>query len=344
MLADRREELMESAEPVLLLDSIDELLSRATQRERLVADDGKSGNELERLVVDGRRLVVKHMTLAGDWIMRVMGDRVFWPYVAARAGLLDQLPTCIDHTMVAMSLDGDALTGTLHVVMRDVGELVIPEGDTPITVEQNRGFLTHMATMHARNWDWHDDVGLQPMALRLLPFAPATIAPELQVADVPVPVAVADQGWGVLPERAPALAEMVFDLQADPAPLVEALAATPTTFLHGDWKMGNLGWHPEGRTVLLDWAYLGEGPATWDLLWYLALNRARLPESKVASIDTYRRGLEAVGVDTEAWWDRQLGLSTIAIMVCFAWEKAVGDDDELSWWADRVEDARRWLG
>jgi len=334
---------MERVEAVRILDSVDELLGGASDVEVLVADDGKSGNLLERVVVDGQRLVVKHMTLAGDWIMRVTGDRVFWPWLAARAGLFDGLPVCIDHAVVGMALDGDALTGTLHVVMRDVGELVVPEGDEPVTVEQNRGFLTHMATMHASRWGWRDDVGLQPMALRLLPFAPATIAPELQRSDVPGPVVVADQGWALLPERAPRLAELVFDLHADPSPLVDALADTPTTFLHGDWKMGNLGWHPEGRTVLLDWAYLGEGPATWDLMWYLALNRARLPESKEACIETYRHGLEAAGVDTSAWWDRQLALTTIAMMVCFAWEKAVGDDAELAWWVERVDDARRWL-
>ena len=74
-----------------------------------MADDGKSGNQLERMVVDGQRLVVKHMTLAGDWIMRVMGDRVFWPWLAARAGIFDQMPPCIDHATVAMALEGDAL-------------------------------------------------------------------------------------------------------------------------------------------------------------------------------------------------------------------------------------------
>ena len=33
----------------------------------------------------------------------------------------------------------------------------------------------------------------------------------------------------------------------------------------------------DGRTVLLDWAYPGEGPVCHELAWYLALNRARLP-------------------------------------------------------------------
>jgi len=334
---------MAAVEPVRVLHSLDDLLAGATGREVLVSSDGKSGNELERVVVDGQRLVVKRMTLAGDWIMRVTGDRVFWPYLAARAGLYDRVPPCIDHAVVAMALEGDALTGTLHVLMRDVGECVIPEGDEPVTVEQHRGFLTHMAEMHAAYWGWRDDVGLESMEQRLLPFAPATIAPELARDEVAGPVAVAQQGWSMLGDRAPSLAGTVFALHAEPGPLVVALATTPATFLQGDWKMGNLGWHPEGRTILLDWAYLGAGPATWDLMWYLALNRARLPESKESSIETYRAALDAAGIDTDPWWDRQLGLATIGMMVCFAWEKAVGDDDELAWWVERVDDALRWL-
>ncbi len=100
------------------------------------------------------------------------------------------------------------------------------------------------------------------------------------------------------------------------------LAATPRTFLHGDWKMGNLGTHPDGRTILLDWAYPGSGPACWDLCWYLALNRARLPEPKQAAIGRFRAALEASGVATGSWWDAQLDLCLIAIMATFGWEKA----------------------
>jgi hypothetical protein len=31
----------------------------------------------------------------------------------------------------------------------------------------------------------------------------------------------------------------------------------PVTFLQGDLKLGNLGSHPDGRTVLLDWSLAG---------------------------------------------------------------------------------------
>lgn len=74
----------------------------------------------------------------------------------------------------------------------------------------------------------------------------------------------------------------------------------------------------------------------WDLCWYLALNRQRLPESKEAAIERCRSELEAAGIPTGNWWDRQLDLCVVAIMAAFGWEKALGDDAELGWWADRV--------
>ena len=59
--------------------------------------------------------------------------------------------------------------------------------------------------------------------------------------------------------------------------------------------------------------------------------------------DTYRAGLEDAGIDTSGWFEQQLGLSIIAIMATFAWEKALGDADELAWWSAQVAQARRWL-
>jgi len=98
-------------------------------------------------------------------------------------------------------------------------------------------------------------------------------------------------------------------LRHDPSPLVEALALTPRTLLPGDWKMGNLGSWPDGRTILLDWTLPGSGPACWDLCWYLALNRARLPESKEATIDRFRSALERRGLYVSSWFGTQLDLS-----------------------------------
>lgn len=322
---------------------VGQLLDRVTARDLIVGEDGKSGNTVERVEIDDAPYVLKRMSVEADWIMRVMGDRVFWPHIAWEAGIFARVPAVIDHAVVGMSLAGRGPGAVLTILMRDVGPFLIPEGDEPVSVDQHQGLLDDMAAMQATFWGWRDDLGLQTMAQRLSPFAPATIAPELLVEDVPVPVAVADQGWRRLSEVAPDLARLVLPFHRDPRPLVDALAATPATFLHGDWKMGNLGRHPDGRTVLIDWAYLGAGPGCWDLMWYLALNRARLPQTKEQSIERYRAALGANGITTEGWFDRQLGLSAIGMMVVFGWEKAVGDADELAWWEGQAVAASRWL-
>jgi hypothetical protein len=108
--------------------------------------------------------------------------------------------------------------------------------------------------------------------------------------------------------------------------------------------MGNLGTHPDGRTILIDWTNPGAGPACWDLCWYLALNRARLPVSKEATIARFRDALERLGVTTDGWWDAQLDLCVIGIMAAFGWEKALGDDNELAWWEGKVAEALQRQG
>ena len=189
-----------------------------------------------------------------------------------------------------MALEGDRLS----ILMADCGDDLVPPGDDPAAGANTTPTSSmRWPTMHAHFLGpdlagWHDDLGLQDLSRRWLFFAPDTIAPELEAADVPGPIAVAHQGWGLLPERAPRLDELVRAVHRDPEPLSDALRATPLTFVGGDWKLGNVGHRPDGRTILLDWAYPGEAPPCWDLTWYLALNRARLPESKEATIARYR--------------------------------------------------------
>ena len=154
---------------------------------------------------------------------------------------------------------------------------------------------------------------------------------------------IAADGWAGFADRAPGdVVELVTALRTDRDPLVRAVRRTPSTFLHGDWKLGNLGVSGD-RTVLLDWTYPGVGPVAHDLAWYLALNRARLPESKEASIEALRCSLEDHGIATSPWWDPQVSLCLLGALVQFGWENALGDDDELAWWCDRARQARRWL-
>ena len=319
--------------------AVRELLSRASWRDSVPPGDGRSGAAYERVTVDGTAYFVKRLSQSSDWIMRVTGDRVHRPYLVWQAGMMSRAPRCIDHTVVAMDLDGTGGDAVLTILMRDVGGLLVSPGDTVVPPEQHRGFVAHMAALAAAFWGWTDDIGLTTMAQRLRFFAPGTIAAELAADQVPGPLAAAAAGWPALAARSPMLSALARRVHDDPEILTARLRQLPGTFVHGDWKMGNLGRHPDGRTILLDWALPGAGPACWDLCWYLALNRARLPEPKEAVIARYRSGLENHGIATGGWWQEQLDLCLIGIMATFGWEKALGEAAELTWWEAAVTGA-----
>ena len=111
------------------------------------------------------------------------------------------------------------------------------------------------------------------------------------------------------------------DLKENPGPLVDALASSPHTFVHSNWKPDNLGTDDKGRTVVLDWEQPGRGAPLSDLAWYLAINCRRLPQPKEAAIAAYRDALAGHGISTAPWWDRQMALCLLGALVQFGWEK-----------------------
>jgi hypothetical protein len=312
---------------------VSELLARASARLVVQPADGKSSSTFEQLTIEGKPYFLKRLSPASDWIMRVTGDHVHRPYLVWQAGIMNNVPACIDHAVVAMEVDGTGDEAILSTLMRDVGPDLVPEGDAVVPEAQHAGFIDHLAQLCASFWGFEDTIGgLTTMTERIRFFDAVNVTRELAVPNPPGAIVAADAGWRALPERSPALAELARAVHDNPTIITGPLSLTPNTFLHGDWKMGNLGTHPGGRTILLDWAYPGAGPACWDLCWYLALNSARIPESKEATTDRFRRALEVHGVETSDWFDTQLDLCMIAIIVTFGWEKALGSEDELRWW------------
>jgi hypothetical protein len=324
---------------------VTELLARASAREVVRPAGGKSASSFERLSVDGQRYFLKRLSPATDWIMRVSGDHVHRPYLIWQGGIMDRAPACIDHAVVAMQIDGTGDGAVLSTLMRDVGAHLVPEGDTLVPQLQHEAFIDHLAQLSVSLWGFEDTVGgLTTMAERMCFFDRTNVVRELSVADPPGPIVAAEAGWQALRGRSPFLAGLIEAVWADPNLLTVPLADTPATFLHGDWKMSNLGSHPGGRTILLDWAFPGSGPPCWDLCWYLALNRSRLPETKEATIARFRACLEHHDIDTGDWFDHQLDLCLTGVMAAFGWEKALGDEEELRWWERAVIEAARRQG
>jgi Phosphotransferase enzyme family len=306
------------------------MLAGVTERVGFGEAPGKSGARLERVVIDGERYVLKHLDLAEDWTLRASGCLRGAPLVLWERGILARLPACFNQPIVGAA---PAPSGGCALLMRDVSAWLVPATDAPITPGQHALFLRHMAALHAEFWDCGPEFDVVPAMHRYLELSPWTAAAERAAGSAHLVPRLIAQGWPLLAEVAPAVAAVVTPLARDPGPLVEALAGTPQTFVHSNWKLDNLGTDNAGRTVLLDWEQPGRGAPLSDLAWYLAINCRRLPQSKEDSIAAYRQELQACGIDTEPWWERQLALSLLGALVQFGWEKALGGyDEELAWW------------
>jgi hypothetical protein len=316
------------------------LLAGATERTVLAQAPGKSGASLERVVIGGQCYVLKHLDLAGDWTMRASGCLRGAPLVLWQRGILARLPDCINQPIVGAALEPEGCA----LLMRDVSPWLVPATDAPITLGQHQRFLQDMAALHARFWDCGPECDVVPSMHRYLELSPWTAEAEAAVGSAHLVPQLVAKGWPLLAEVAPAAAAVVTPLAHDPGPLVEALARTPQTLVHSNWKLDNLGTDDEGRTVILDWEQPGRGAPLSDLAWYLAINCRRLPQPKEAAIGVYRDALQACGIDTGPWWERQLALCLLGALVQFGWEKALGGyDEELAWWETKAVQAAALL-
>jgi aminoglycoside phosphotransferase (APT) family kinase protein len=72
------------------------------------------------------------------------------------------------------------------------------------------------------------------------------------------------------------VAEAVTAVHDDPGPLQRALEQFPSSLLHGDAKLENIGRGAE-KAILIDWGDLtGYGPAEVDVAWYAVRGSARI--------------------------------------------------------------------
>jgi hypothetical protein len=319
---------------------LDSLLARVSAREPLVHTDGASGALIERVTIDGDTLVLKHLDLGIDWTRRATGDAGCRAIRLWETGFYDELPHALDSAVEsAARVPG---TGDGALLMHDVGPWLVPAGDDEVPMEQHRRFLDHIAAFHARFWGLDDELELVPFAHRTVEFQPETYATELALGHDPLPLRLSRQGFTNMQTLAPRMADIVLPLLDDPSPLVAACERlAPMTLIHGNMKFGNLGSHPDGRTIVLDWGELtGRAPAAAEIAWYLAINCRRLPESKEATIEAYRVALEANAIDTAGWFDAQMDLACISTACLLGWEKCLGEyDDELAWWDEKVQSA-----
>jgi streptomycin 6-kinase len=308
--------------------------------------------------VPSRRYVLKRISWQRDVVMRATGDRAGRAVTIWQQGLLDRLPPQIVHGVVGCAQDGDGWA----ILLEDFRGLMLPAHEQRLSEQQDALVLDAMAALHQTFWEeppapeTYSLCALRAMYESLFPDA---LRRERHV-DAPPIVAYALEGSELLPDLVePDVAQLLELLQADISPFIAALDRYPQTLVHGDWHHGNVGIHP-GRgpgVILLDWAFVGLGPPALDLAHYLFIGVMRLPSTKEATIERYRRLLAGrlSGRFDDAWWVPQLELSLLGEFLRLGWNKAQvavhgetaavreRERRELAWWCEQARKATRWL-
>ena len=299
----------------------------------------RSGAIFESVVVDGERCVVKYVHPDLDFTMRVSGDVGCRPRQVWERGLVDAAPDVIDHAILGAARWGPRRLRRRPAHARRVRASSCPRATTPSPRTLHVHFLDHLAGSRRRGCGAGATTtpirACSPTGLRWSWFAPQHLDVERSLGFPEAVPRIALDGWERFAVRGHPRTSV--DAHRRAAALTRDRSSTRCRrrrrrSLHGDWKLSNLGTAADGRTVLLDWAYPGEGPVAHELAWYLALNRARLPVGVDEGVDDRRlRGRAAAPRHRH----RRLVGPPGAASACsapwceFGWEKALGDDDEL---------------
>jgi hypothetical protein len=314
------------------------LLANVVAREPLAAADGRSGSLLERVTLGGgEALVVKHVLDGGDWIMRGCHDHgraaQLWS-----DGVLARIPAVIDHAVVG----AEPVEGGWLVIMRDVSAALVPD-HLRIGRDDSRRVLEAAAALHAA-FAGDPPLALCSMADRYQLLSPATTRREAGGTDE-VPKLIG-RGWERFAELVPGeVTGPVLEIMERPEPFVAALSRSGSTLIHGDLKLGNLGFDGD-RVVMLDWGtQTGWAPPAVEVAWYLAVNWSRIDATREQVLDDFRAA-EGDRHDEDA-----LRLALLGGLVQLGWDKALhasGHPDpairareaaDLAWWTERARDA-----
>jgi hypothetical protein len=322
--------------------------------------DGWSGARLTRLVraTDDARFVLKRDRFSDDWICRATRDVSLRE--ARFAAWMPPLPGRVVAPFLGVARDGDGYA----LLMPDLtGSLF--QWEQPIDEPALDRVLSAVAGFHLGSIEIADkDAGATdfpwcPLPERLLllsrPMADRYASEGLPVGPIFL------RGWDAFDRLAPAAARELIDaLSSEPGPLLHALARLPSTLLHGDLKLANLGFLPDGRMPLIDWQLVTVGPVAVDMGWFLVSNSADLPVEPEEVMRRYGRERDALspgaGGDIDGSAGAQEDLAYLVGLLLRGWRKGLDAEagvvlpsgrtasEDLAWWCDRaVESAGRRL-
>jgi hypothetical protein len=318
-----------------LVSSCVSILDGIRDRQPFAGEWGRTGAKFERgILVDGTPVVIKHITQR-DWLIAVGGGRSRL-YEVWQQGLIGRVPEQIDHTMLAMEEYGDGWI----CVMRDASEEMLAEGCV-LTRAQSRRLIAAADALHAEFW------GEEVPGFSLYEHYAAMTPKRSAVAehlDTPIPGLIR-RGWELFSDVAPNdVTGVMHHLIDEPAPLVRQMEKHPTTLIHGDYRLHNLGLNDE-NVVVIDWEVVGTAPPAVEFAWYLIISATRIDASREQVIDDYRQ-IAGDRFDPVAW-----DLACIGALMWLGWNKAIDilenpdpairtqERADLDWWIVRVREA-----
>lgn len=357
-----------SIEAMLDPQTLSELVSETiTEVSTTPAGDlgGNSGSPLTIIETNhgqGTRYMLKRISREWDHLMRTTNDIQGRTPSLWKEGILDQLPNEMAHPVIACSVEGNGWA----ILMQDVSLHLLHQGDC-LSSEDNETILKVLAALHATFWEkpyLHDrENGLATIDDYFLFVGIEHVRREAKVADISN---YALQGWKRVREVADAdVVDIAMDLLENPKPLVNALRRYPSTLIHGDYWINNLGLchQPEKQIILIDWGLSAVAPPSIDLVWYLVTclspkktitNDQKLativPHSWDEMIALYKTSLQKrLGENfDEAWWQPQLDLGLMVGFLRLGWiyPAMIVDpehekmrpywEESLVWWSEKL--------
>ena len=356
-------QLFSSVAEMMAPETLSELLGEritTVSMSPLFAQYNKSGSRLSRVMINhghSPQLILKQVSLATDWLMRATHDTNTRSVSLWEHGLMDLLPSEIDHARIACARDSDGGA----ILLRDVSDKMLPYAN--FTLADNAFMLEAMASLHAAFFDSpllaSQGLGLCRLSDVYSMFSPLTGQREAGGPDE-VPQRILE-GWAMVKTAVPSdVADIILTLLNDSQPLCDALSRYPQTLVHGDWRHANQGLERniKSRLILLDWQLAVAAPPAVELGRALGTNSVLLPVSKEGAIDHYKMQLaKRLGSRfDESWWKPQLALGLLGGFLQDGWAivlKAthwhVGADArehwqaDLNWWSDQVRAGAKWL-
>ena len=293
------------------------------------------------------RLRLKRTHVGEDWIARLMRDAP----PGREASLLSEPRLAGAWESFARPHHAIAVEGSeVSFLMEDYPpDCLVPDVREPVPVATEERLLGALADFHARFWEspvlslpwltrpeWYADVlgPHQATSIDALRGAPQSIQDGVR------------EGWADAKRLLP---PPVYEKLSRPAAEVwKWWADLPRTLIHGDSKVANFAFLPDGRVAAFDWTNLGAAPATLEMGWYVAVNGTRLTRSKDELVARYRERLESsLGRALEnPLWDRMIDAAIFTGARMLLWSKAVGLREgtpyrraDWDWW---VEKLTRW--